>query len=155
MHDDAFERDAGNLQFSRHLRIHHILAPGDALIVAPVDVLYMKTFLLWQFHLLCMETRQVGHFSIELCQFYKRIHLIGQQDRFLLMHTCLIGTHPDEEVVVGDRRPSLPHWNVVPEGALLPPDTVTLTASEEMVCPPTVICAGGMVNVPFFVPMSI
>ena len=109
----ACESDAGNLQLSCHLWEHHVLAPGDATVVPAVDILDMERLLLGQFHLLRMESRQVGHLSLELSQVNERVDLVGQHDGFLFMNAAFVGTHFDEKVAAADGRPCLTHLMAV------------------------------------------
>ena len=60
-----------------------------------------------------MESRQVGHLSFQRCQVNERIYFIGKQHGLLLMHTLLVGTHTDEEVVTRDGTSGLTHLVVI------------------------------------------
>ena len=113
LYDGTVEGDARNLQLSRHLRVHHVLAPRHAAVVASVDILYMERLLLRQFHLLRVESGEVGHLSFQLCQVDEGVHLVGQEDGFLFVDASFVGAHLDEEVVAADGRPSLAHLVVV------------------------------------------
>lgn len=66
LNHDSLEGDARNLEFTRHLGEHHILAPRASAVRTPVDSLYRKALLLWQIHLLGVETLKVGHIATQL-----------------------------------------------------------------------------------------
>ena len=107
--DDALESDTWNLQLSRHLRIHHILAPGHTAIRAAVHLFHMEALLLRQRNLLRVEARQIGHLTIQLRQVNQCINLIGEQDRLLFVNAPLVRTHLDEQVVAGNLRTRCTH----------------------------------------------
>ena len=113
LYHNTFKRDARDLQLARHLRKHHILTPCGSLIRTPIEGLYGETLLLRQIHFLGIETLQVGHITTQACQSYQRIYLICQQDRFLLVHTFLIGTHLDKEIRTGDLATCIPDLTVI------------------------------------------
>ena len=113
LHHDAAVGDGWYLEFTRHLGIHHILAPGDGLIVLASHAFQVEALLLGQWHLLHVEARQIGHLALELGQIDGGIDLIGQQHRFLLVHALLVGADLDEELVAIDRRASLLHGRTV------------------------------------------
>ena len=60
-----------------------------------------------------METGQIGHLSFKLNQVHQGIYLVGQQDRLLLVHTGLAGTHLDEEVAALDGCSCIAHVRTV------------------------------------------
>ena len=101
LHHDALESDARNLELASHLREHHVLTPGTGAIGTPVEGLDGKALLLWQIHLLRIETLQVGHIATQLSERYEGIYLIGEQDRLLFVDSLLVGTHLDKEVGAG------------------------------------------------------
>ena len=99
LHDNStIERDCRNIEFSSHLRKHHVLAPSDSAIRSAVVCLDLETLLLRQLHFLCVESLEVGHLAVESCQLHERIYLIGEQNRLLFVHSLLVGAHLDEEV---------------------------------------------------------
>ena len=73
----------------------------------------MEALLLRQTYLLRMETGQVRHLSLKGCQVNKRINLIGQQDRLLLVNTLFVGTYTDKEVVTRNGTTGLTHLMAV------------------------------------------
>ena len=98
LYHDALEGDGRNLQLTGHLRIHHILAPGDTLVRATIHHFGMESLLLWQRYFLVVESLQVWHLAFQLGEFHLCIYLVGKQDRFLLVYSLLVGRHLDEEV---------------------------------------------------------
>ena len=91
LNHDALEGDGWYLETARHLRVHHVLAPGDALVWSAIHGFCVEGFLLWQRHFLGVESLQVRHLAFQLCEFHLCIYLIGKQDRFLLVHPLLAG----------------------------------------------------------------
>ena len=98
LHDDTLEGDRGDMELSRHLREHDVLAPGTCAVRTSVDGLYREALLLREIHLLRVEALQVGHVATELGQRYEGVDLIGEQDRLLFVNALLVGTDLDEEV---------------------------------------------------------
>ena len=96
--DDAVERQGRNLQLTRYLGEHDVLRPGHRAVGTAVDGLYLEALLLWQRHFLRVESVQVGHLALQLGQLHQRVHLVGQQDRLLLVDALLVGTDLDEQV---------------------------------------------------------
>ena len=77
LYDDALEGDTRDLQFTRHLGEHHILAPRRGLIRPAVKRLNGERLLRRKGYFLSIETFQVGHITTQACQPHKRIHLVG------------------------------------------------------------------------------
>ena len=98
LHDDAVERQGRNLQLTRYLGEHDVLRPRHRAVGTTVDGLYLEALLLGQRHFLRMESIQVGHLSLQLCQLHQRIYLVGQQHGLLLIDALLVGTDLDEQV---------------------------------------------------------
>ena len=74
-----------------------------------INLFYMETLLSRQLHLLGVETGQIGHFSIKLCQPDRSIDFVCKQYGFLLMHPLLVGTYLDKQVFASDSCPSITH----------------------------------------------
>ena len=113
LHHDALEGDGRNLQVTGHLRVHYILAPGNALVRTAIHHLVMEGFLLRQSNFLSMESLEVWHLAFQLGELHLRIYLISQEDRLLLMHSLLVGRHLDEEVATRNITSSLAHTRFV------------------------------------------
>ena len=60
-----------------------------------------------------MESLEVGHLTVESIELHERINLICQQNRFLLMHTLLVGAHLDEKVGARDMASRWSHLRFV------------------------------------------
>ncbi len=98
LHHDTIEGDAGNRQFARQLGEHHILAPRHRAIWATVERLHLKALLLWEIDLLRVETFQIGHLTLQLCQRNQGIYFISQEDRLLLIDALFVGTYLNEKI---------------------------------------------------------
>ena len=73
----------------------------------------MEGLLLWQRHFLGVESLQVRHLTFQLCEFHLCIHLIGKEDRFLLVDSLLAGRDLDEEIAARDGRSGGAHTRLV------------------------------------------
>ena len=113
LNHDTLEGDGRNLELARHLRIHDVLTPGDTTVRTAVDDLGVKHFLLWLWYLLRVEALQIGHLAVELGKVDLCIDLIGKEHRLLLVHTLLVGSDLDEEVVARDGRTRLTHARLI------------------------------------------
>ena len=98
LHHHTLKGKGRNLQLTRHLREHHILAPCHRTIGTAVNILNGKLLLLGQRNLLRVEALKVRHLTLERGQVHQRIDLIGQQNGLLLVNTALVGTDLDKEV---------------------------------------------------------
>ena len=119
LNHNAIEGDAGDCQLTRQLRKHHILAPRHRAIRTTIESLDLETLLLRKIHLLSMEALQVRHLTLQLRQRDQGIDLIGEQNRFLLINTLLVGTHLDEEIRSGDMTASISQLGLIILLALL------------------------------------
>ena len=78
------------------------MAPSDSAIGSAVVCLDLKTLLLRQLHFLSVESLEVGHLTVESSQLYESIYLICKENRLLLVHSLLVGTHLDKQVGTGN-----------------------------------------------------
>ena len=104
LYDNTLERDAWNLQLTRHLRIHQILTPCNATVRTAIYSLDMERFLLWKRNFLSMEAGKVRHLTLQLGKLQLSIYLICKQNRLLLVHSCLVCTYLDKQVITRDTR---------------------------------------------------
>ena len=68
LHHDTIEGNAGDLQFTRQLGEHHILAPRHGTIRTAIERLDLEALLLREIDLLRMEALQIGHLTLQLRQ---------------------------------------------------------------------------------------
>ena len=113
LHHDAVEGDAGYLKLTRQLWEHHILAPCHSAIRTAIERFHLEALLLRKFHLLCVETLQVGHLTLQLRQRDQGIDLICQKNGLLLIDTFLVGAHFDEEIRSGDMTAGIPQFRLI------------------------------------------
>ena len=96
--DNAMESQRRDLQSSGHLRVHYIFTPGDAIVDTVSDAFSVEGLLLWQINFLYVEACQVRHLTHQLPEVLCGVDLIGKQHRLLLVDSCLVGTHLDEQI---------------------------------------------------------